>query len=390
MKQAWVALLAMMVTATAGAQGLPPDVTQAYRAYQAALDAGDTVALLESARGAYEAGDEAGIDRATLATLAENYGFAASLNGEYETAQLAWRNAARLSDRANADPVERAWRWHNAALVALHNEDRSDAYACSRNAANALEELGAALAPAADFAGDAFLTRAALAMGRGRIHEAGEAALQSAAAFEMSLVEPTSSYGLALFYAGISQTLDRDFDAATYSLHMAIDVMEEKAPDHPDRRTMRAALVSARGARFDDEADGGDEGPESRLNARLAQNPFHTARYLASEAEDEADEADETDEGVPCCDAAPIRRREPSYPMEAAYSDLDGVVYATFAVTEEGRTDAIEVTGSFPPGVFDQASINAIEDWTYEPATRDGVPVRREGVVTRFDFRMRR
>ena len=63
-------------------------------------------------------------------------------------------------------------------------------------------------------------------MGRGRIHEAGEAALQSAAAFEMSLVEPTSSYGLALFYAGISQTLDRDFDAATYSLHMAIDVME--------------------------------------------------------------------------------------------------------------------------------------------------------------------
>lgn len=270
MKQAWVALLAMMVTATAGAQGLPPDVTQAYRAYQAALDASDTAVLLETARRAYEAGDEAGIDRATLATLAENYGFAASLNGEYETAQAAWRTAARLSDRANADPVDRAWRWHNAALVALHNEDRSDAYACSRNAANALEELGAALAPAADFAGDAFLTRAALAMGRGRIHEAGEAALQSAAAFEMSLVEPTSSYGLALFYAGISQTLDRDFDAATYSLHMAIDVMEEKAPDHPDRRTMTAALVSARGARFDDEADGGDEGPESRLNARLA------------------------------------------------------------------------------------------------------------------------
>ena len=76
--------------------------------------------------------------------------------------------------------------------------------------------------------------------------------------------------------------------------------------------------------------------------------------------------------------------------MEAAYSDLDGVVYVTFAVTEEGRTDAIEVTGSFPPGIFDQASINAVEDWTYEPATREGVPVRREGVETRFDFRMRR
>ena len=46
--------------------------------------------------------------------------------------------------------------------------------------------------------------------------------------------------------------------------------------------------------------------------------------------------------------------------MNAAYSNLDGVVYLNFAVTEEGRTDAIEVTGAFPPGVFDEV---AIELW---------------------------
>ena len=113
MKHVWAVVFAILVTATAGAQGLPPDVTQAYRDYEAALDAGDPDALLEAAARAYEAGDEADIDRATLATLAENYGFAASLHEDYETSKTAWRISARLSDRADADPVERAWRWHS-------------------------------------------------------------------------------------------------------------------------------------------------------------------------------------------------------------------------------------------------------------------------------------
>ncbi|WP_323763063.1 energy transducer TonB [Maricaulis sp.] len=367
-------------------------MTQAYRDYQAALDAGDADALLEAAARAYEAGDEADIDRATLATLAENYGFAASLHEDFETSKTAWRISARLSDRADADPVERAWRWHNASLAALSNQDRIDAYSCSRNAIDALEEIGADLGEASEFAGDAFLTRAALLMGRGRIDEAGEAALRSVAEFERTLQEPHSSYGLAHFYSGIARTLDHEFEDASYSLHMAIDVVSDTAPDHPDRRTIWAALVSAQGNLYDDD-EAVQEAAFARLDERLAANRFHSdlysdgaadQRYAESEDEAEAEAEDA------CCDAVPVRRNPPDYPMGAAYADLDGVVYLTFAVTEEGRADAIEVTGAFPPGVFEEAAIEAVERWTYEPATRDGEPVRREGVETRFDFRMQR
>ncbi len=385
-------LAVLVMSAHALAQGLPESVTGPYLEFEAAMRAGDAGAVLDSARRAYEAGESEDIDLSILATLAENYGYGAALNQDFETAQSAWREAARLSDRAGGDAVERAWRWHNAALFALQNDDTNDAYACARRAANALEELDGELGAASDFAGVAFLTRAALAMGRGRLADAGDAAIQSADAFEAVLETPNVSYALALFYAGVAQTLDQDFERATYSLHMAQDVMEDVAPDHPDLRTLQAASTSARLNLHDEDDAAAEMGAFARLDARLAANPFHTGRYLEQEAEDEIEAAlaIAADADPVCCDAVPLRRRPPEYPEDAAYSDIDGVVYVTFAVTEEGRTDAIEVTGSFPPEIFDEASIEAIEDWVYEPATRDGEPVRREGVETRFDYRMQR
>ena len=201
MKWLFGALIALALGNAAYAQGLPDSVTGSSRRRGDAAGerrrAGDAAAVLDAANRAYEAGQAADIDLAVLATLAENYGYGAALNQDYETAQIAWREAAQLSDRARGDPVERAWRWHNAALFALQNDDRSDAFACSRRATDALDELGGELGAASDFAGTAFLTRAALSMGRGRISSAGEAALQSAAAFEAVLDEPTSSYALA-------------------------------------------------------------------------------------------------------------------------------------------------------------------------------------------------
>jgi TonB family protein len=391
MKQVLIAsltLLASATTALAQDEALPQDVASAYLDYQAALEVGDAMVLLDAGRRAYEAGDEADIDRATLATLAENYGFAASLNADYESAQEAWRIAGRLSDRADVDPVERAWRWHNAALVALHNQDRNDAYSCSRNAANALEELGDDLGAATEFAGDAFLTRAALAIGRGRLDDAGDAAVQSVAAFEASLDAPSQSYALALFYAGIAQTLDREFEDATYSLHVARDVLAEVAPDHVDTATLRAAYTSARLNLFEHDEVGTREALD-RLEARLAANPFHPALPATDEPDIGSDPNDES-EPEACCDAEPISRRMPNYPRDAAYSNLDGVVYVSFDVTATGRTRNIRIIGSFPPAIFDATSVSAVEDWRYEPATRDGEPILREGVETRFDFRMQR
>ncbi|WP_203292170.1 energy transducer TonB [Maricaulis parjimensis] len=370
----------------AHAQGLPDDVASAYQDYQTALDAGDAVALLEAASRAHEAGERARIDEGTLAVLAENHGFAASANGDLETAQDAWRESARLSDRAEVDPVDRAWRWHNAALIALRNSDASDAYACSRNAVRALDDLEGDFSSASDFAGDAYLTRALTAMGRGQIADAGMAATEAVNLFEASLTEPDTRYGLAQLYAGVAQTLDQDFERATYSLHMAQDVLSDVDPDHANASTLRAAYTSARLNLYHAD-DAETDAAFARLNARLDQNPFHAERYTAAD-ELASSVVGEPEPDRPCCDAEPLTRREPRYPYEAAVSDLDGVVYVRFDVTADGRTENVEVIGSFPPGIFDDASVEAVRRWRYQPATRDGEPVPHQGLETRFDYRM--
>ncbi len=385
---ALIAVVLLVTPAGVRAQGLPDSVAQAYRDYLAALEAGDAAGLLAAAQQAYEAGESEEIEAATLATLAENYGFAASANGQFETAQRAWRDAARLSDRAETDPVERAWRWHNAATLALRNSDRNDAYACSRNAVRALADMEGDLDPALDFAGDAYLTRSMLTMSRGRIEEAGEAAMRAIDVFHEGLDQPDARYALAMLYAGVAQTLEQDFEAATYSLYVSSEVYSVVNPDHVNAPTLRAALASAMHHLYSED-DAETEAAFARLNARVGDNPFDIAAYDRAALRDEARAAYELTDR-PCCDAEPLQRRMPRYPDDAARSDLNGVVYVRFDVTAGGRTDDIEVIGAFPPGVFDRASIDAVRVWRYQPATRDGEAVRREGVETRFDYVMQR
>ncbi len=69
---------------------------------------------------------------------------------------------------------------------------------------------------------------------------------------------------------------------------------------------------------------------------------------------------------------------------------FEGVIYVRFVVTETGEVDDIEIVGGFPPGAFNEVVVDALEGWRYDPATQDGVPVRRSGVEQRFDYRMQR
>jgi len=83
---------------------------------------------------------------------------------------------------------------------------------------------------------------------------------------------------------------------------------------------------------------------------------------------------------------AVLTKVEPKYTEEARAGKISGVVYLTLTVTAEGTPEDIEVTSGIDPGL-DQSAIDAISQWTFQPATREGQAVAVKANV-QVNFRL--
>jgi TonB family protein len=81
-----------------------------------------------------------------------------------------------------------------------------------------------------------------------------------------------------------------------------------------------------------------------------------------------------------------LRRPPPSYPVRAQLEGLSGWVRLNFTVTAAGSTRDIRVTAADPPGVFEEAAIEAAERFVYAPRLENGVAVDRPNVETEITF----
>ncbi|MEZ4389030.1 MAG: energy transducer TonB [Candidatus Krumholzibacteriia bacterium] len=70
-----------------------------------------------------------------------------------------------------------------------------------------------------------------------------------------------------------------------------------------------------------------------------------------------------------------IARREPVYPYRARQRRIEGRVRVRFLVGADGRTSEITVLEAEPAGVFDQAVLDAVASWRFEPGVLAGRPV---------------
>ncbi|HVS04479.1 MAG TPA: TonB family protein [Thermoanaerobaculia bacterium] len=72
----------------------------------------------------------------------------------------------------------------------------------------------------------------------------------------------------------------------------------------------------------------------------------------------------------------PVRRQgfAPAYPAEARERGVVGTVVLSAVVTTRGTVTAIQVVESLDP-LLDQAAIEAVREWQFEPATLHGAPV---------------
>jgi TonB family protein len=77
-----------------------------------------------------------------------------------------------------------------------------------------------------------------------------------------------------------------------------------------------------------------------------------------------------------------LTKVEPKYTEPARMAKISGPVHLSLIVTAEGKPDSIEVTDGIGYGL-DESAIEAISEWTFQPATKEGkaVAVRADVVV---------
>jgi periplasmic protein TonB len=82
-------------------------------------------------------------------------------------------------------------------------------------------------------------------------------------------------------------------------------------------------------------------------------------------------------------DASVIRSPKPVYPPAAKAMGATGKVEVQVVISESGRV--VNATAISGPMILRPAAAAAASQWVFNPATRDGIPVRTEKVLS-FTF----
>lgn len=82
-----------------------------------------------------------------------------------------------------------------------------------------------------------------------------------------------------------------------------------------------------------------------------------------------------------------IGKLEPAYPAEARRRDLEGSLRVMVKIDDLGRVQSAEVVEANPPGVFEDAALEAFRKARFQPAMKDGRPVRFQAYM-RVDFKL--
>jgi len=172
-------------------------------------------------------------------------------------------------------------------------------------------------------------------------------------------------------------------DPATDSAHFYLTQLMQQAADDPATQRARSAY----GARVLDEA----------RNALRAQDFPGTRRWLAEARAASADAAaisrleaaltvaqDEAQQATAFVDASSLTRTRyvaPQFPDVARARGIDGWVDLQFVVGTDGAVGDVAVVGAQPVGIFEQAALDAVRHWRYQPVLHDGQAVSQHARV---------
>ncbi|WP_430430256.1 energy transducer TonB [Oceanicaulis sp.] len=370
-----VLIVWLSVTAMAIGQddSLPESVTTPYLAYEAAVEAGDEPAAAEAAEQAWRAALEASVDPAVLTILAENAGFASFRTADFETAEDAFLNAVEMNQQSAGDPLLRARSLRYVSDVQLRQGKSRQSFISAEAALEILEPLTPSEAVHMEIAlSNAFMSSSRWA--RGQYRSAGRHGERAVRAARSAGIVQAPVFGVAAFQAGAYYSDDDQPMEAAYWFAVANSLLSQAG-------TGRDLLAATR-------AWGSMEREELDSEDRIALLDRLRADNVYQPGYEEALQEAFSERGEGWVDAVARDRRAPQYPTDAARVGAEGFALMRFDVNADGRTENVEVVYSIPYREFGEAGERAVREWRYQPATRDGVPVARPGIVTNLQFEM--
>ena len=79
----------------------------------------------------------------------------------------------------------------------------------------------------------------------------------------------------------------------------------------------------------------------------------------------------------------------PQFPLAARERGIDGWVDLQFVVNTDGSVGELTIVGAQPVGIFEQAALDAVRHWHYQPVMRAGQAISQRARV-RVRFTMQR
>jgi len=83
----------------------------------------------------------------------------------------------------------------------------------------------------------------------------------------------------------------------------------------------------------------------------------------------------------------PYKTVEAIYPVKAIENQISGYVVVEFLVNRQGVPERLKIVESVPIGIFEQAAIDAVSQFRYEPPLVDGLPEEVTGVLYKLEFK---
>lgn len=81
----------------------------------------------------------------------------------------------------------------------------------------------------------------------------------------------------------------------------------------------------------------------------------------------------------PDADAVPLVRVPPQYPARAMARGIEGRVLIEFTISRVGTVEEAKIIAFEPTSVFNQAALEAVRQWRYEPKRVNGQAVAQRG-----------
>jgi len=77
----------------------------------------------------------------------------------------------------------------------------------------------------------------------------------------------------------------------------------------------------------------------------------------------------------------PLETRPPVYPPRCLRMGIEGTVRVRVLVGEDGRPQEVTIGKSSGETALDESAMDAVRQWRFEPAKRNGVPVRAWAII---------